>query len=602
MTAAASSPRRVRYVERVDAEAQLVKVRAAKARRSLAWFMRYSWHVLESAPLEWTSFVQAQCDTLQAFGEGWLVANGKGTPAMVERQRAHWARHELDFEAHRFELLVQDLIVNGFPGSLKSRIAMVVFPAWMWLHDPTFTIAATSGTGDNVSRDSNLHRELVSSPWYVDTFEIEWQVGINRAGDVIDSVGEWHNSAGGYRLSKELFSSWQGVHVDYLPIDDPDDGLKVWGEPDRVKTRSKCRLLRNRVRHPTRSIRLLVQQRVHVEDVTGATTAKGTWSAANDNARALPAVLAIPLQFRPARRIVTPWGWTDPRVGNDEVADPARYPPSFIAAEKLAMGESAFEGQYNGNPEHVDGGWYRRAWWRFCTLPETDNPRPRPDGCRPRSGDGADVAFPLVRRPDGSLDVDRVGLSVDATFGSLTDSASAVGLTVIAPRQGRRFVLHDDTKPRTYTETEADIIRLVCEWDVQDVLVEKKAQGTAVVDRLRKLLGEEDPLRPVFVSKRTGRRLHPRLILLEPEGGKAARGRAAMPAVENGMVYVLDGAPWLEAWVAEVSGFPLARRDDRFDTLTQALNYYARGSGGTAGFGLVSVADHRNPGSDAGGG
>ncbi len=31
-----------------------------------------------------------------------------------------------------------------FPGSLKSRLVMVLFPAWMWLHDPTFTIATSS--------------------------------------------------------------------------------------------------------------------------------------------------------------------------------------------------------------------------------------------------------------------------------------------------------------------------------------------------------------------------------------------------------------------------------------------------------------------------
>lgn len=567
--------RRVRYVEVVDLERDLLRVRAKKSRRSLAWFARYSWHVLESGPLELTPFIQAQCDTLQAFGEGWLVANGKGTPEMVERQRGYWAAHGLDFDDHRLELLVQDLIVTGFPGSLKSRIAMVLFPAWMWLHDPTFTIAATSGTGDNVSRDSNLMRELVCSPWYVETFDITWQVGINRAGDVIDSVGEWHNSAGGYRLSKELFSSWQGVHVDYIPIDDPDDALKVWGEPDRVKTRSKCRLIRNRVRHPTRSIRLLVQQRVHVEDVTGSTIANGTWSAANDNDRTLPALLSIPLQFRPDRRRTTPWGWTDPRVANDEVADPRRYPPSFIASEKRAMGSSAFEGQYNGNPEHVDGGWYKRAWWRWLTLPETQSdPRPRPDGCKPRSGDGADPAFPLERRADGSLDVDVVALSVDATFGALGETASAVALTVLARQLGRSFVLHDDTEPREYTDAEAAIVRLVCEWDVEEVLVEAKAQGTAVVSRIKKLIEDEDPDHPAFVSKRTGRRLHPRLVLLEPDGGKPARGRACMPAVENGTVYILEGAGWVEPWVAEVSGFPLARRNDRFDSLTQFLNYY----------------------------
>ena len=76
-----------------------------------------------------------------------------------------------------------------------------------------------------------------------------------------------------------------------------------------------------------------------------------------------------------------------------------------------------------------------------------------------------------------------------------------------------------------------------------------------------------------FVDKR-GKPLVPRLVLLETEGGKGSRGRAAQRTVENGLVYLHEGAPWVPEWVDEVSGFPKAHRDDRFDGFTQMVIYY----------------------------
>lgn len=538
------------------------QVTAAVCRESFAEFVKESWHVLETDELEWTDFLQAGADTMQAFGEGWLVANNKATPEQAARVAAQWEAHGLELKPR--SLLVQDLLFNGFPGSLKSRFVMVLFMAWMWLHDPTFTMAATSGTGDNVSRDSNMTKELVSSSWYRDTFEIAWQVGVNRAGDIVDSTREWANSAGGKRISKKLFSNWQGVHVDFLAIDDPDDAMKVWDEPIRLRTRKKCKAIRNRTRHPRRSLRCVVQQRVHPEDITGDRIQRGTWTP---EMRTLPAVLSISLEYRASKRCTTPYGWSDPRTKEGEVAHPDRYTDDFIAAEKLEYGKSGFEAQYNQNPGTTEGGWYGREYWRWFRFDDDDmNPRPRPDGCTPRD---KDAAIELRRRKGGRPDVDTIALSVDASFGSLDEeTASGVGLTVYGIDAGRRFGFFDDSKPRTYTETEDRIVELIKEWWVDEVLVEAKAQGTAVVSRLKKLMEEAK------LFDKNGRPIVVKLVLLETEGGKGSRGRAAQRTVENGLVYLHEGAPWVEPWVDEVSGFPKAHRDDRFDDFTQMVIYY----------------------------
>ena len=68
----------------------LRQVTAALCRASFAEFVKESWPLLESGELEWTEFQQAQCDTLQAFGEDWLAANAPNVDrfgALVARGR-----------------------------------------------------------------------------------------------------------------------------------------------------------------------------------------------------------------------------------------------------------------------------------------------------------------------------------------------------------------------------------------------------------------------------------------------------------------------------------------------------------------------------------
>jgi phage terminase large subunit-like protein len=66
------------------------------------------------------------------------------------------------------------------------------------------------------------------------------------------------------------------------------------------------------------------------------------------------------------------------------------------------------------------------------------------------------------------------------------------------------------------------------------------------------------------------------LIPIEPEGGKESRAAAMSPAIESGCVYVLEGAPWIDAYLTgptSVTSFPNGKKDDRMDALSQAMNH-----------------------------
>jgi predicted phage terminase large subunit-like protein len=90
------------------------------------------------------------------------------------------------------------------------------------------------------------------------------------------------------------------------------------------------------------------------------------------------------------------------------------------------------------------------------------------------------------------------------------------------------------------------------------VLVEDKANGTAIIDVLQK---------EMFC------------IPVTPKGGKESRVNAVSPAIEAGHVYLPEGMPWLEAYIDQWSSFPAGAHDDMVDATSQALSYlfYANG-------------------------
>ena len=88
------------------------------------------------------------------------------------------------------------------------------------------------------------------------------------------------------------------------------------------------------------------------------------------------------------------------------------------------------------------------------------------------------------------------------------------------------------------------------------ILIEDKASGTQLIQELRRegLLSIKGVVPPAGTDKVM--RLH-----------------AHTAAFESGRVLLPERAPWLDDYVAELTGFPGARHDDQVDSTTQALAY-----------------------------
>jgi predicted phage terminase large subunit-like protein len=196
-------------------------------------------------------------------------------------------------------------------------------------------------------------------------------------------------------------------------------------------------------------------------------------------------------------------------------------------------GERSWQALFQGRPTPASGNIFQRGWWRFYDVPQ------------------------WVERADGSRiahTFDEMLISWDMAFKD-TDGSDYVCGQVWARRGAEAFLLDQVHDRLSFVDTCLAVRTLAARWPQATAkLVEDKANGTAVINQLRRTV--------------TG------LIPVEPEGSKQARASAVSPLVEAGNVKLPapELAPWVEALIEEAVGFPRAAHDDRVDAMSQALN------------------------------
>lgn len=166
-------------------------------------------------------------------------------------------------------------------------------------------------------------------------------------------------------------------------------------------------------------------------------------------------------------------------------------------------------------------------------------------------------------------DFDYMCMSVDATF-KKTETSDMVAIEVWGLKNRDCYLWKLVNKRMGFVDTCAKIKALVANVpDIDELLVEDKANGSAIIDTLRYTDGI------------------PPIVPVNPLGGKYSRAQAVSPYVEAGHVYIAtdwteeekrdvewDGKERLlphQYFILQHSKFPFAKHDDMVDADTQAL-------------------------------
>lgn len=529
---------------------KLEKAYAEQCRRRFATFVMHAFrNALEpGTKLDWGRHLDAICDHVQWVVEVWAMR-----------------RTQPELEA-----IVQNLLINIPPRSLKSKIVSICLPAWAWLRHPDMTFFGL-GVPHTSHDNSRACLELVQSSWYKRWFAPKWRIDEDHcaASDfgLCEDDGQGGKRTLGWRKGAGWMTGITGQGADCLLPDDPHDAEEVHSDEKRANVLNKWDMATwNRVRDLRVSIRIAIMQRLREDDFAGHVLAK----AKADPLSPQWVHLKIPLRFRRSKACTTPMPvdaqgryavdgkatWLDWRTEDGECMDPVRFPPHVVEAELKRLGPYGFSGQYDQDPEPIGGGIFRRQYWGFFRFEGvTPGPFERPEGCRKT---GAKVI--KKRHRSDEWDFDQVAISVDASFRKADEEKkgqrSEVGLGVVGIKGADRFVIRDETRGLGYLEAKDAIRDLAKRYPYAKwKLIEGKANGDAIVEDLK--------------SELQG------LVVIDPgQDSKEARAFACEPEIAAGNVYLLEGEPWLDAFVSQWAGFPLMKRNDRVDMLVQVLIHF----------------------------
>ena len=276
----------------------------------------------------------------QFFVDAWPHIPGETGNPLVE----HWS---IKVVCDRFQRLIRgkldknSLIVNIPPGLGKSTIASVALPAWVWTWWPEWSTLMISGAEDIALRDSMKCRELIRSEWYQSS-QPTWKMMDSQDGK------EWFkNTAGGERQASTIGSKVTGKRLHHVGLDDPNETKDISESKLQSVSDAWDYGIANRLKDMRTGTVGLIQQRIHMKDLTGhiLETDAEYWHH-----------LIIRQEFEAGDQDAAP---EDPRTENGQLLFPERFPDWVIAREKARLQSFGFAGQHQQRPIPRKGGLWK---------------------------------------------------------------------------------------------------------------------------------------------------------------------------------------------------------------------------------------------------
>ncbi len=254
---------------------------------------------------------------------------------------------------------IKNLLVNVPPRTTKTITCSSMFPAWVWIHNPSTQFMNLSHTFDLAVEASLKHRYIITSEWY----QLRWGERYQLMDDQ-NTKTKFSNNKSGYRISSAINSKVTGRGANILTIDDANNALESDGDRAMVNKRWNA-VLSTRLNDLKNDKRLNIQQRTNENDLTGHIL------GSEDNKNWVK--LILPMEFESKRRAVTivlpstkGKKWRDPRKKDGELLCPDRFGPKEVKQLKDNLGsEYLVAGQLQQRPAPEEGGIMKKGWFKL---------------------------------------------------------------------------------------------------------------------------------------------------------------------------------------------------------------------------------------------
>ena len=242
-----------------------------------------------------------------------------------------------------------DLIINISPGSTKSTICSVMYPAWMWTVDPTInSICGSYGYPLSLNLASKS-MDIMLSDKYRRLFP---HVVLKKK-----KMEEIINQSRGMRISTSTGGAITGKHGHVIIVDDPISPKDIMSKTT-METANRWLDHTLLTRMVDRSITpvILIMQRLHQSDPTQHMLDKR--EAGPIRHICLPAVKTTRVKPRRLRKFY-----------KDNHMDPFRLPPAVLKNAKGDLGEFGYSGQFLQDPIPLGGGIFKTSRITVDTPP-----------------------------------------------------------------------------------------------------------------------------------------------------------------------------------------------------------------------------------------
>jgi predicted phage terminase large subunit-like protein len=344
----------------------------------------------------------------------------------------------------------------------------------------------------------------MESDWYLECFPK------TRPDQSKNTQAEFLTTCKGYRLATSVGGTLTGRGGNVLIIDDPHKADEAQSDTKREATIAWfTNTAISRLDNKKEDTIILIQQRLHEDDLAGRMIESGGWTHLN-----LPAIAEEYEQIPIGSGI---FHYRKP----GEVLQLDREPIEVLDQIKASMGSYNFAAQYQQRPAPSGGGIVKWDWFReYESIPDMV-----PGDMIVQSWDPACKA------------------------GEMNDWSVC---TTWLCHGNHMYLLDVFRKRLEFPELYHSVIAQASKWHAHLVIVENMNAGIALIQQLR----AETKLNLRWIT---------------PKGDKATRMVGESMAIEGGRVLVPREASWLADFRHEVVHFPNGKHDDQVDSMSQFL-------------------------------
>jgi len=472
-----------------------VLVRREINMRSFYEFFMYFWPEVSNDDFQDNWHIRYLCGELQAIAE--RVARG-------EKKK-------------------YDLIINIPPGTTKTSICSIMFPAWCWVRWHWMRFITCSYSAALSLESAEYSRDLIRSSRFRALYP---ELSIKEDKDtksnyrVIKRVVKYRGQVprlyhGGNRYSTSVGGALTGFHGHILIVDDPLDPRRAFSDKELDNAnRWVEQTLSTRKVDKAITPTILIMQRLHQDDPTGHILAKKKQNVKH---------ICLPGEIRNYRDKVNPPELI--KYYEDELLDPMRMSWEVLEDLEADLGQYGYSGQIGQDPTPPGGGMFQVD--HFSVIDTMPNP----------------------------VNIQQVVRYWDKA-GSEGKGAYTVGVKM-AKLTGNRLIVMDVKRGQWATHERERIIRETAQSDGPGVYVYiEQEPGSGGKE------SAENTIRNL-----AGYACYPD----HPTGDKVYRADPYSVQVNNGNVMLLRGE-WNREFVEEHRFFPYSTYKDQVDAASGAFN------------------------------